>query len=660
MNFKTLELEDFGIYAGHQQLDLTTRRGRPVILVGGTNGAGKTTLLEAFTLCLHGRRALGPRISQDSYDAHIRSRFHVVPNHGMAEACAITLSFDHVQSGRGSEYVVSRRWQRLPGGSIRELLTLKLDGEEIDDLSEASRQDFLDSLLPPGLAGFFLFDGEQIQALADDENGDHLAEAVKRLLGLDLIDQLQVDLKRFAGRASSKDQGGSLADAIAGAEQAVAEAKEQVALAGETRAILQAEQDQLDARVARARDQLAREGGVLAAERAAVEKAARSAAVEIAAAEEQLRGLIAGLLPFAIPQRLADEVAARLEAEQTAEENEIIARRISAAAKGLRAELRAKDDKAVTTTIRELLGVGRGTRAKRVHDVSAADRAVMLEQLRLVRDSARADATRLAKRLYRAHDKGERSKRQLGEIPDDEALAPLIEQLQELEHERGELSSERERLDEEARQAAHELSSAERDLRRIEEKAADASKGVASAELALRTVGLLQEYGERTELRRLEQIELEAARYFNRLSRKGELLSKITIDRETFRVRVIRWDQTELPKERLSAGEKQLLAIAILWSLAQASQRPLPVVVDTPLARLDREHRRRLLTEYLPHVSHQVIVLSTDTEVDLAAAAELQAVTARKLFLSHDLENAATAVEEGYFSSAEEVALSAR
>ena len=89
----------------------------------------------------------------------------------------------------------------------------------------------------------------------------------------------------------------------------------------------------------------------------------------------------------------------------------------------------------------------------------------------------------------------------------------------------------------------------------------------------------------------------------------------------------------------------------------KASQRPLPVVVDTPLARLDLEHRRRLLTEYLPNVSHQVVVLSTDTEVDVAAAADLEAVTARRIFLAHDLGSAATAVEEGYFSSTEEAML---
>jgi DNA sulfur modification protein DndD len=655
MIFKSLLLEDFGIYAGKQCLDLSTRRKRPVVLVGGTNGAGKTTLLEAFTLCLHGRRALGPRVAQDAYETHIRSRFHVAPN----EEAAITLAFEHVQSGRSSEYVVSRRWQRVSSGSLKESLSLALDGAEIDDLSDASRQDFLDSLLPPGLAGFFLFDGEQIQALADDENGEYLADAVKRLLGLDLIDQLQIDLRRYAGRATSKEDA-ELVKSLDEAEREVVDAKEQVALAKETRAMLQAEQDQLDGQLARARERLAREGGTLAAERDKLEKEARKAEGEATVAAEQLRALIAGLLPFAIAQRLADDVSERLEAEQVVEEDEVIARRIKAVSSELKSELQTKTGKPVTAAIRKLLGVGAGSQAKRLHDVSAAERAVMLEQLRFVRDDVRADASQLGKRLRRAQDKSEQTDRKLKEVPDSDALAPLVEELQEVEHQRGELSSERERLDEELRQAEHELAVAERKLRRAQEEAEKASKGLESAEVALRTVDLLRAYGERTELRRLERIELEAARYFNRLSRKGELLSKITVDRDSFRVRVVRWDQTELPKERLSAGEKQLLAIAILWALAQASQRPLPVVVDTPLARLDQEHRRRLLTEYLPNVSHQVIVLSTDTEVDVVAAAELDAVTARRIFLAHDVGSAATAVEEGYFSSDEEAITGAR
>jgi len=657
--FKTLELEDFGIYAGRQMLDLEPERKRPVVLVGGTNGAGKTTLLEAFTICLHGRRALGPRVSRDRYDAHIRSRFHVPPNGSAAEECAVTLGFEHVQSGRGSEYVVSRRWRRTEKGRIHERLRITSDGTEVDDLSDASRQDFLDSLLPPGLAGFFLFDGEQIQALADDENGEQLADAVKRLLGLDLLGQLQADLKRFVGKTVRKGGGDEVGRQLQEAEAAMAEARSTIAVLGEEKEALLDRQAKLDARVVRAQDRLAREGGALAAERAKIEKGAGRAATEISVAEEELRGLIAGLLPFAISQRLADSVEQRLEVEQAAEEDEVVARRIKAAARRLGRSLKTESGESVAKTLRELLGVEEHSKEPRLHAVSAAERAVMLSQLRIVRDGVRADAVRIAKRLRRARDRGDRAQRQLEQVPADEALAPLIEEVQEAERSRGSLEGEIGRLDGERQQADYELSSAERDLAKAEEEVKKRSKGLRSAELAQRTVALLEEYEDRAELRRLDQIELDAARYFNRLSRKGELLSKVTIDRETFRVQVLRWDGTELPKERLSAGEKQLLAIAILWALARASQRPLPVVVDTPLARLDREHRKRLLEEYLPHVSHQVVVLSTDTEVDLAAASELKSVTARRIFLSHDVETASTSVEEGYFSPTREAALGA-
>jgi DNA sulfur modification protein DndD len=124
----------------------------------------------------------------------------------------------------------------------------------------------------------------------------------------------------------------------------------------------------------------------------------------------------------------------------------------------------------------------------------------------------------------------------------------------------------------------------------------------------------------------------------------------VHIDPEAFKVELRRWDGADLPRERLSAGEKQLLAISLLWALAKVSDRPLPVVIDTPLARLDRHHRDRQLTEYFPSVSHQVIVLSTDTEVDAEAAAELEPFISRAYELVHDVDECRTSVRDGYFA----------
>ena len=40
------------------------------------------------------------------------------------------------------------------------------------------------------------------------------------------------------------------------------------------------------------------------------------------------------------------------------------------------------------------------------------------------------------------------------------------------------------------------------------------------------------------------------------------------------------------------------------------------MIIDTPLGRLDSDHRHRLIESYFPYASHQIVVLSTDTELD--------------------------------------------
>lgn len=72
-------------------------------------------------------------------------------------------------------------------------------------------------------------------------------------------------------------------------------------------------------------------------------------------------------------------------------------------------------------------------------------------------------------------------------------------------------------------------------------------------------------------------------------------MGHVEIDPETFGITLFDTTGVVLPKERLSEGEKQIFAISILWGLAKASPRPLPAIIDTPMARLDSEHRTNLV-----------------------------------------------------------------
>lgn len=136
---------------------------------------------------------------------------------------------------------------------------------------------------------------------------------------------------------------------------------------------------------------------------------------------------------------------------------------------------------------------------------------------------------------------------------------------------------------------------------------------------------------------------------FRHLLRKESLISDLTIDAETFAVEIR--DQTGkiLSPDRLSAGERQLLAVSILWGLARASGYPLPVAVDTPLGRLDSVHRDNLVENYFPNASHQVILLSTNKEIDAELFRKLEPFVSCAYRLEYDDRTKSTQIKTGYF-----------
>jgi DNA sulfur modification protein DndD len=132
---------------------------------------------------------------------------------------------------------------------------------------------------------------------------------------------------------------------------------------------------------------------------------------------------------------------------------------------------------------------------------------------------------------------------------------------------------------------------------------------------------------------------------FSNLLRKKNLFAKVLVDPVTYRVSIEDSKKHELPMDRLSAGERQLLAIAVLSALIKERKGRFPVVVDTPLARLDRQHRESLVRRFFSTVSHQVIVLSTDEEVEGSVYDALRPYTSREYVLHFDDATRSTKVE---------------
>ena len=136
---------------------------------------------------------------------------------------------------------------------------------------------------------------------------------------------------------------------------------------------------------------------------------------------------------------------------------------------------------------------------------------------------------------------------------------------------------------------------------------------------------------------------------YKKLANKKNLIQKIVMDPRSLDIAYLDDLGKNVSKDSLSAGEKQLMVIAILWALAICSKKKLPVIIDTPLSRLDSMHRTSLVTTYFPQASEQTIILSTDSEIDHTYYNMMKESVGDEFTLSYSEETKSTTILKGYF-----------
>lgn len=655
MILKRLTLDDFGVYSGRQELDLApTTRDTPIVLIGGRNGEGKTTLLEAVLLALYGPHALGILGRGGSYETYLRES---VNRNAPTPSASVELAMSVLQEGATVELRVCRSWHAT-SSRVREVLTVSRDGENDTSLAD-SWQDFIEGVVPRGIAPLFFFDGERIEELADLERAAAtLRTAIGSLLGLDLVEQLATDLQAIERRhaAAATDEEGrqqldALAADLAAFVKVTSEARERLATA-------RADADRSHAVLARVQEQYRVAGGELAERRTEFEGQASVARERVQTLQNSLREHADGVLPFALVrpalERLNEQAGRERAAQFGRELAELLTERDDVVLGFVR-------DAGIEADLAEQLRkqLQRDREQRRPADIAsvacltsrASNDLATLVQSTLVAAQSKAEEARTALDVARA--KLEDCEARLAALPEPDALESLMIK-------RAEARDAVAVADARVERHARECDVAEREEARASEAQERSIKQLASTGLETTDSGRLVEHSEKARAtlallrakaatRHLGRIEALIGEALDELLRKDGLIEGVKIDPDSYELSLLGRNGVPIPPKRLSAGERQLTALSLLWGLARASGRPLPVIIDTPLGRLDSSHRGLLVERYLPHASHQVIVLSTDTEVDREASAALNGAVGRTYRLDHDDEFQATHVTDGYF-----------
>lgn len=673
MIFRRLVLEDFGLYSGVQEIDLMPRqkRGRtlPVVLFGGKNGAGKSTIFEAILLCLYGRGAIGERTRQSEYLEYLFQRMHRSQSGRTSARASVMVEFEFVQAGVRHVYEVTRSWVAVnaTSASIDVSLDLKQDGQRLVDLDHDHWDDFIRELIPPGLSQLFFFDGEKIQRLAEEQDSQELGRSVKSLLNLDLVERLSADLQIYAAKQAKASAGNSERQEIDKLEALRQELNVRFEQLQSDRAALQSSKlDHISTTIEKLDRQLRSEGSELAKVRDELIAEQNQLRLAIKQGEQRLRDLSSGTLVFALCPNTLGQLRATLTAagdrmtpttrkriavattsvlkqfaSGTLDGSEIIDRR----ARKKTVDILGQALKAV------LKGPPSNSTIESVNHLSPSDRGRLLTWM----DSALSDAAPEAKRIGDSLEKAARRLQKvetaLAQAPTEDALKFAVAEMNDAHRKLGAAQQEAAQLDDQIDRVRREMAEIDRRLVALSGKLEERQKSDDRFAVVKRSQAALKEYLVAVAALKLQHLEREVTQCFGAISRKGDLVDQIRVDPESFEIVLLDKRGQTIPKERLSAGEKQIFAVALLWALGRTSGRPLPVIIDTPLARLDSDHRKLLIERYLPSASHQVLVLSTDTEVDEALFATLEPFVSHAYHLQYDQLERDTTADAGYFWS---------
>ncbi|UPR52764.1 DNA sulfur modification protein DndD [Vibrio cyclitrophicus] len=655
-----LTLNNFRVFRGVHEIDLRpaparlSKSGpiegteRPIILFGGLNGAGKTSILTAVRLALFGRQSFSQLLSNGEYVDALSQLIHKGVGHGgVQDNASIELEFKYSQNGEENTYKVIRGWKR----GKKDNLCLEKDGIQIPELNYEQCQGFLNELIPTGIADLFFFDGEKIAELAEDESGSVLKTAVRRLLGLDVIAKLKSDLNIFL----KKQGAGALSQSL----------KEEMNSLDEQRIIHERKAEKLcskaDFIVENIREEsrkinvkeaeLTQSGGAWAKTREDEQQKVESLLKEKVELEKQIRMEMETNLPFSLAPKAMQRLQSQIKQEQQVKKKQNFGNELDSFLETLCSKYPSFDTEMAQNAIADSFKahVGEFDSTDLLLDISDRQSNTIDYQLsKLSQDSfARFDKARV--RLKKVEEELDNASSNIARAPEQEQVQELFADVRALDKKKEQLIIEYHDLLEKAKLELRLALDTARQIQKLHDKHKDQSSKDQSVSNAQNSILLLDKFGEQLTKARVNQLENEFVQSYKKLARKEDLQLTAAINPATFDVELVDEHGIKINRKAMSAGEKQIYAISILEALGRTSGRKLPIIIDTPLGRLDSHHRDKLVENYFPTASHQVVILSTDTEIDRNYTSLIQDDLARTYEICFDGTTKSSTLKEGYF-----------
>lgn len=660
MIFNEIVLENFGTYKNRNTINLTLKEGKPVILIGGENGCGKTTLLDAFQLVLFGANAQCSNRGKLKYHEFLEKSIN--RDSDPEEGAAIELVLEFYTAGKIQKFRIRRAWS-LRSRKVKErfsVFRIEKDSDKYDKVFSDNWPDYVEGIFPSKVSPFFLFNGEKIEQLADFENsGPLIHAAITSLLGLNYVDQLSADLlilekKKYKELATLDEK-----NELEKIEQELAEIDKNLAN-------LRAEEARLDNLIDCQSEKLKeielsyrQQGGNLFEHRRELELTRDHCLKQVTEQEEDLRHIAAGSAPLLLVENLLKDISNQAALEKKAEKNLMLNDELKHRDERLISMLRSSSlNEDAISKANQFLSQDRDKRQKYANidqylhlsvDANSRVHALLHSEL----PDLQVEIPKKLTKLKESNNQFDALERSLAGIPEEETIATIISARHRTNEELSQLRFAHAANQEELRKAKYKREmtslSLKRELERTAERRFESKDQRRVLRFSAKSRKTIDIFRHRVIRQHIDKIEANVLDAFKKLLRKKGLVNNLKISYETFQLQIFNQNEVEIPSDRLSAGERQLLATALLWGICRAAGKLLPTIIDTPLGRLDTSHRTNLINNYFTHASEQVLLLSTDEEIVGKYHDGLKPHISHHYLLKHQDVVGGTSVINGYF-----------
>lgn len=637
-----LTLENFGPFYGEHTLNFRSLEGKCGILVGGKNGAGKTHLLRAMYLAIVGESGVGDLKKLEPgtdttkfvFDKLLNRRAQAEGQDTVRLKAYISLNDSKV----GSRKVQISRSIRFRSNSapVWEHEATRSDTEGVINDEQVIHK-LRESFLPRHLARFFFFDAERGQSI--NLGQQEIVEGVTRILGLWTYAELEDDLRQLINtkipRVFSRNGGGTDPETrLAELNGSIITVDGTLKARKKERESIKRDMGEADSALYEVEDDL-KTLGVVDPEELEKFQAQRS---QLADAKTKLESNLTGSWEAALPISLLGnyrrELHDYLKTEERRREWE-----------GARSTVEPKIPKVKQDVFEnvpsdfELEPDVESFYMKRLEDslcglfnpapegmadrVYVTDRNDVSVQVRNKLTSVGGSLSELSKMCVEIEQMDVQLRELDQRLKQMQQNAAAFKKGTELHERRGRLTSERDRYAKRLKEVEAEVETLEvnlADLKRqeaIQREIVDrAERGESLAALAMRYREAAGEIRSRAAIEMRRQISNEVGKLWVEITEREREFSGMEFDSH-WQCWLTRCDKTKLSWDEVntSAGQRQVRMLAFYEALRRLAKLVPPLVVDTPLARLDKEVRSSVLDRlYLS--GHQSIILSTNAEID--------------------------------------------